>query len=139
MSSLPGEGLFIWTRLPEGLHAETLARQGLRMVRWPPPGLAAAPGSASIPTHFPVGNAAVLAGVVRQLWADPEKLRTMRRNARAAYEHRYSADSNYTTLMKIYEAAMASKAQRAAAAPHTPRTASISISELANTVICAVG
>ncbi|WP_077047238.1 PLP-dependent aminotransferase family protein [Pseudomonas sp. KK4] len=29
MSSLPGEGLFIWTRLPEGLHAETLARQGL--------------------------------------------------------------------------------------------------------------
>lgn len=29
VSSLPGEGLFIWTRLPEGLHAETLARKGL--------------------------------------------------------------------------------------------------------------
>jgi glycosyltransferase involved in cell wall biosynthesis len=66
--------------------------------------------------HFPAGNAAALAGVVRQVWADPEKLRTMRWNARAAYEHRYSANSNYTTLMKIYEAATASKAQRAAAA-----------------------
>ncbi|MCP1441518.1 DNA-binding transcriptional MocR family regulator [Pseudomonas sp. GGS8] len=29
VSSLPGEGLFIWTRLPEGLHAETLASKGL--------------------------------------------------------------------------------------------------------------
>ena len=29
VSSLPDEGLFIWTRLPEGLHAETLARKGL--------------------------------------------------------------------------------------------------------------
>ncbi|QJP97434.1 MULTISPECIES: aminotransferase-like domain-containing protein [Pseudomonas] len=29
VSSLPGEGLFIWTRLPEGKHAETLARRGL--------------------------------------------------------------------------------------------------------------
>jgi len=29
VSSLPGEGLFIWTRLPPGLHAETLARKGL--------------------------------------------------------------------------------------------------------------
>jgi len=29
LSSLPGEGLFIWTRLPDGLHAETLARKGL--------------------------------------------------------------------------------------------------------------
>ncbi|WP_433767528.1 PLP-dependent aminotransferase family protein [Pseudomonas putida] len=29
VSSLPHEGLYIWTRLPEGLHAETLARKGL--------------------------------------------------------------------------------------------------------------
>src|SRR5471030_2297098 len=29
VSSLPGEGLFIWARLPQGLHAETLARKGL--------------------------------------------------------------------------------------------------------------
>jgi DNA-binding transcriptional MocR family regulator len=29
VSSLPHEGLFIWTRLPEGHHAETLARKGL--------------------------------------------------------------------------------------------------------------
>jgi DNA-binding transcriptional MocR family regulator len=29
VSSLPHEGLFIWTRLPEGQHAETLARKGL--------------------------------------------------------------------------------------------------------------
>jgi DNA-binding transcriptional MocR family regulator len=31
VSSLPGEGLFIWTRLPEGLDAETLARKGLEI------------------------------------------------------------------------------------------------------------
>ncbi|MGH8387745.1 MAG: PLP-dependent aminotransferase family protein [Pseudomonas sp.] len=29
VSSMPHEGLYIWTRLPEGLHAETLARKGL--------------------------------------------------------------------------------------------------------------
>ncbi|MCP1472586.1 DNA-binding transcriptional MocR family regulator [Pseudomonas sp. EB276 TE3739] len=29
VSSLPGEGLFIWTRLPAGKNAEILARQGL--------------------------------------------------------------------------------------------------------------
>jgi DNA-binding transcriptional MocR family regulator len=29
VSSIAGEGLFIWTRLPEGLHAETLAGKGL--------------------------------------------------------------------------------------------------------------
>lgn len=29
VSSLPHEGLYIWTRLPEGLHAETLARKGM--------------------------------------------------------------------------------------------------------------
>jgi len=29
VSSLPHEGLYIWTRLPEGHHAETLARKGL--------------------------------------------------------------------------------------------------------------
>ena len=31
VSSLPHEGLFIWTRLPEGHHAETLARKGLEI------------------------------------------------------------------------------------------------------------
>ncbi|MGW8462894.1 aminotransferase-like domain-containing protein [Pseudomonas sp. CLCA07] len=30
VSSVPGEGLFIWTRLPNGLHAETLANKGLK-------------------------------------------------------------------------------------------------------------
>ncbi|MBZ9780831.1 PLP-dependent aminotransferase family protein [Pseudomonas sp. REP124] len=29
VSSLPHEGLYIWTRLPQGLHAETLARKGM--------------------------------------------------------------------------------------------------------------
>ena len=31
VSSLPHEGLFIWTRLPQGYHAETLARKGLEI------------------------------------------------------------------------------------------------------------
>lgn len=31
VSSLPHEGLFIWTRLPDGFHAETLARKGLEI------------------------------------------------------------------------------------------------------------
>ncbi|MGE8186265.1 PLP-dependent aminotransferase family protein [Pseudomonas sp. NPDC086278] len=39
VSSLPGEGLFIWTRLPAGLHAETLAAKGLDN------GLVLAPGT----------------------------------------------------------------------------------------------
>ena len=30
VSSLPGEGLFIWTRLPNGLQAENLANKGLK-------------------------------------------------------------------------------------------------------------
>ncbi|RON18369.1 GntR family transcriptional regulator [Pseudomonas brassicacearum] len=30
VSSVPGEGLFIWARLPNGLHAETLADKGLK-------------------------------------------------------------------------------------------------------------
>ena len=30
VSSVPGEGLFIWARLPSGLHAETLANKGLK-------------------------------------------------------------------------------------------------------------
>ncbi|NVZ60860.1 PLP-dependent aminotransferase family protein [Pseudomonas gingeri] len=29
LSSCPGEGLFLWTRLPAGMNAETLARKGL--------------------------------------------------------------------------------------------------------------
>ena len=32
-SSLPGEGLYIWTRLPDGYDAETLARKGLE-INW---------------------------------------------------------------------------------------------------------
>lgn len=31
VSSLPHEGLFIWTQLPDGYHAETLARKGLEI------------------------------------------------------------------------------------------------------------
>ena len=31
VSSLPGEGLYIWTRLPEGFKAECLARKGLEI------------------------------------------------------------------------------------------------------------
>ncbi|MNE97282.1 hypothetical protein D3C80_1956010 [compost metagenome] len=30
VSSVPGEGLFIWTRLPNGVHAESLADRGLK-------------------------------------------------------------------------------------------------------------
>jgi len=55
--------------------------------------------------HFEPGNAASLAGVVKQLVARPEALERMRVNARTAYERHHSPDGNYAALMNIYEKA----------------------------------
>ena len=36
-------------------------------------------------------------------WGNPERVRTMGREARAEYESKYTPERNYQTLMGIYE------------------------------------
>ena len=55
---------------------------------------------------FDPGDAGDLARTVRQAIAEPDHLRFMRSEARAAFEHRYSAARNYELLMEIYETAI---------------------------------
>jgi glycosyltransferase involved in cell wall biosynthesis len=59
--------------------------------------------------HFEAGNAESLAAAVRWMLDHPVEWQTMRRNARAEFEAKYSADQNYTTLIKIYADAIASR------------------------------
>jgi glycosyltransferase involved in cell wall biosynthesis len=47
-----------------------------------------------------------LADKVSRLLADPARLKEMRREARAEFEAKYTAERNYTLLMRIYERAM---------------------------------
>ncbi len=54
---------------------------------------------------FDPGDATDLARTVRQAIAEPDRLRFMRSEARAAFEHRYSARRNYELLMEIYTTA----------------------------------
>jgi glycosyltransferase involved in cell wall biosynthesis len=53
------------------------------------------------------GDAADLARVLEDLFANPSTLRSMRVAARAQYEARYTADANYALLMQIYSDAHA--------------------------------
>ena len=56
--------------------------------------------------HFEPGNAADLAAQVRRLLEDPLECSRMREAARGEYERKYTADSNYHTLLAIYERAL---------------------------------
>lgn len=53
--------------------------------------------------HFRPGDANDLAAKVEWLLDHPEELADMRRNARAEYEAKYTAERNYEMLMAIYE------------------------------------
>ncbi len=55
--------------------------------------------------HFPYGDAAALAAIVRELLSDPDQLARLRRGARRAYETSYTAETNYQRLMEIYDRA----------------------------------
>jgi glycosyltransferase involved in cell wall biosynthesis len=59
---------------------------------------------------FEPGNAENLAEVVASLWAEPDALARMGRDARALYREKYSAEKNYQKLMNIYEKAMRRRA-----------------------------
>jgi glycosyltransferase involved in cell wall biosynthesis len=52
--------------------------------------------------QFRAGDPADLAAQVEHLMRDPERLRDMRRAARAEFEARYTAERNYTLLMAAY-------------------------------------
>ncbi len=54
---------------------------------------------------FRSGDPRALAQRARQLFEDPALALAMRRSARAQYEARYTADTNYSILMQIYEQA----------------------------------
>jgi glycosyltransferase involved in cell wall biosynthesis len=56
--------------------------------------------------HFEPGNAAALAGQVRMLLESPEHLAAMRVSARREYETHYTAESNYSLLMRCYNEAI---------------------------------
>ncbi len=56
--------------------------------------------------HFRPGDADDLAAKVRQLLAEPSKLRRLRQAARRQYQRHYSAEANYECLMAIYERAL---------------------------------
>ncbi|MGC2530525.1 MAG: glycosyltransferase [Candidatus Acidiferrum sp.] len=53
--------------------------------------------------HFEPGNAEDLAARVSQLLHEPDKLDAMGKAARKEYENRYTAERNYSLLMRIYE------------------------------------
>lgn len=55
---------------------------------------------------FQAGNAGELAKVVKLLVDDKEGLKQMRTNARELFLHSFSAESNYQSLMKIYQNAI---------------------------------
>jgi glycosyltransferase involved in cell wall biosynthesis len=61
---------------------------------------------------FDPGSAADLRRKVASLLSDPGRVRSMRREARAEYERRYTAEANYRMLLQIYAKARQTK-QRA--------------------------
>ncbi|MBE6939577.1 MAG: glycosyltransferase family 4 protein [Ruminococcaceae bacterium] len=50
-----------------------------------------------------LGDVSGFVSRIRQLWADPEKCRTMGEAARREYEEKYLPEDNYRQLMEIYE------------------------------------
>ncbi|HFD15049.1 MAG TPA: glycosyltransferase family 1 protein [Rhodospirillales bacterium] len=65
--------------------------------------------------HFRPGDAEDLAAKVEWLLAHAEDLARMRREARAEYEAKYTAERNYEMLMRIYEEAIEAHRRRAEA------------------------
>lgn len=59
--------------------------------------------------HFEPGNATDLATLVGQLWSDPVRLLRLRAAARAAYESHYRCETNYQSLIAIYNQALRTK------------------------------
>lgn len=60
--------------------------------------------------QFEAGNPYDLAAKVQWAWNQPDEMEVMGRAARAEYESKYTAASNYEELMRIYRAATEAKA-----------------------------
>ena len=56
--------------------------------------------------HFTPGDADDLSRKVEWAWSHPDELREMGRNARAEYDVKYTAESNYAMLMDVYRNAI---------------------------------
>ncbi len=59
--------------------------------------------------HFSPGNPQDLADKIDWLLRQPDKLASMRKEARAEYEEKYTAEKNYQMLMDIYESVLSRK------------------------------
>jgi len=66
---------------------------------------------------FTPGDAASLLRAVEWAFAHPEEIRPMRAHARAEYEQKYTAEANYTQLMRVYEAALGNSPDPVPSAP----------------------
>ena len=67
--------------------------------------------------HFPTGDAGALAQSVRSLFAYPQTLADMRKNCRAEFLAKYTADQNYRKLIAIYESVLHRTPAAAAVSP----------------------
>jgi glycosyltransferase involved in cell wall biosynthesis len=67
--------------------------------------------------HFEPGNASDLADKARWLSAHPAECLEMGRNARAAYEARYTPERNYELLVEIYQSVLSRKPAHARPLP----------------------
>lgn len=65
--------------------------------------------------HFPPGDSRALAAAVDDLWQDAPRLDQMRRQARAEFESKYTADRNYQMLMSVYASALDRRHRRSRA------------------------
>jgi glycosyltransferase involved in cell wall biosynthesis len=61
--------------------------------------------------HFEPGDAADLAAKLKHILASPLELARMRRAAREKFDQNFTAESNYKTLIAIYERAMNGRAK----------------------------
>jgi N-acetylglucosaminyldiphosphoundecaprenol N-acetyl-beta-D-mannosaminyltransferase len=61
---------------------------------------------------FRTGNALDLFQTSREVWEHPERLSSLGQGARQEFDRKYTADTNYETLMKIYDAAIENKQSR---------------------------
>ena len=55
---------------------------------------------------FEPGNSKDICQSMKECWNDQEKLSDMGAAARAEFEEKYTAETNYKMLMKIYQAAI---------------------------------
>jgi N-acetylglucosaminyldiphosphoundecaprenol N-acetyl-beta-D-mannosaminyltransferase len=61
---------------------------------------------------FRPGDASNVFEIIGEIWDQPDRLSSLGRGARKEFDRKYTADKNYETLMKIYDAAIENKQSR---------------------------